>query len=265
MVRGLYTAAAGALTAQAKTDVIANNLANVNTGGFKNVLMQVEAATPFQIYRFQTDPGKTQGSPVPGQSVAKYVGPLGTGSLVMDTPSDFEQGGFQQTGNRLDAAIEGPGFFTIQTPQGVRYTRDGSFVRNAQGFLVTQQGDYVLGNGGPINMPTNQALEIGSDGTISAPATRQVIDKLRITQFANLTAVRPEGDNRYADTGAGRPSADTTSTVNQGFLEKSNANVVRSMVDLIDAERWFQANEKAVQAQDDLTGQCIQNVGHTAH
>lgn len=264
MVRGLYTAAAGALTAQAKTDVIANNLANVNTGGFKNTLMQVEAATPFQIYRFQTDPGKTSGSPLPGAHVAQYVGALGTGSLVMDTPTDFAQGPFEQTGNRLDAALQGQGFFTIQTPQGVRYTRDGGFVRNAQGFLVTQQGDYVLGNGGPISLPVNQAVEIGTDGTISTPATRAVIDKLRITQFANLTAVRPEGGNRYADTGAGRPSQDVTTSVNQGFLEKSNANVVRSMVDLIDAERWFDANEKAVQAQDDLTNQAIQNVGHTA-
>ena len=263
MVRGLYTAAAGALTAQASVDVIANNLANVSTGGFKKTLTQIEAATPFQIYRIQTDPGKTTGSPLPGAHVAQFVGALGTGSLVMDTPTNFEAGAFNQTGNSLDFALQGNGFFTIQTPQGVRYTRDGNFVRNAQGFLTTTQGDYVLGNGGAITVPLTGKVEAGPDGTINVNG--QPVDKLRITQFANLVAVRPEGGNRYVDTGAGRPSADTTTSVNQGFLEQSNANVVRSMVDLIDAERWFQANEKAVQAQDDLTGQCIQNVGHTAH
>ncbi|MDP9018005.1 MAG: flagellar hook-basal body protein, partial [Candidatus Eremiobacteraeota bacterium] len=240
-----------------------NNLANVNTTGFKSTLLQVEAARPFELYRIQTDPGKTQGSPLPGAHVAQYVGALGTGSLVMDTPTEFAEGAFAQTGNTLDMALAGNGFFTIQTPQGVRYTRDGGFVRNAQGLLSTQSGDLVLGNGGAIAVPATGKLEIGSDGTISSNG--QVIDQLRLTQFANQVALRPEGDNRFVDTGAARPSAAATTTVNQGFLEKSNANVVRSMVDLINAQRWFQANEKAMQAQDDLTNSVIQNVGHSSH
>lgn len=258
----MYAAAAGALTAQAKTDVIANNLANVNTSGFKNTLMQIEAATPFDLYRIQTDPGKTPGTTVPGAHVMQYVGQLGTGSLVMDTPTNFEEGSFQQTGNTLDFALGGNnGFFTIQTPQGVRYTRDGSFVRNAQGLLATQQGDLVLGNGGAIVVPATGKLEVGSDGTLSVNGN--AVDKLRLTQFANLTALRPEGDNRFVDTGAARPAAAAAISVNQGFVEKSNANVVRSMVDLITAERWFDANQKSIQAEDDMTNNVIQNVGHT--
>ena len=262
MVRGLYTSAAGALSAQAQADVIANNLANVNTSGFKKTLMQIEAATPFQVYRIQTDPGKTPGAAVPGAHTVQYVGALGAGSLVMDTPTNFEEGAFEQTGNKLDFALSGQGFFTIQTPQGIRYTRDGGFLRNAQGLLVTQQGNLVLGQGGPITIPPTGTIGAGADGTITVNG--QAVDQLRITRFTNLTAVRPEGDNRFADTGAGGPAADTTSSVNQGFIEKSNANVVRSMVDLIVAERWFQANEKSIQAQDDLTNQAIQNVGHSA-
>lgn len=262
MVRGLYTAASGALSAQAKADVIANNLANVNTNGFKNTLMQIEAATPFEVYRMQTDPGKTPGAALPGAHTMQYVGALGAGSLVMDTPTSFTEGAFDQTGNKLDFALSGQGFFTIQTPQGIRYTRDGGFLRNAQGLLVTQQGNLVLGQGGPITIPPTGTIQAGADGTLLVNGAP--LDQLRITQFANLTAVRPEGDNRFADTGAARPSADTTTTVSQGFVEKSNANVVRSMVDLITAERWFQANEKSIQAEDDMTNQAIQNIGHSA-
>ena len=257
----MYAAAAGALTAQSKADVVANNLANVNTSGFKNTLMQIEAATPFNIYRIQTDPGKTPGTTVPGAHVAQYVGALGTGSLVMDTPTDFQEGAFEQTGNNLDFALSGPGFFTIQTAQGVRYTRDGNFVRNAQGLLTTQNGDLVLGNGGSIVLPPTGNVQVASDGTISVNGA--LTDQLRLTQFANLTAVRPEGDNHFADTGGGGPAAATATSVNQGSIEKSNGNVVRSMVDLINAERWFDANEKAIQSEDEMTNNVIQNVGHT--
>lgn len=261
MVRGLYTAASGALTAQAKADVIANNLANVNTSGFKQTLLQVEAATPFGIYRIQTDPGKTPGTTVPGSHVMQFVGALGTGSLVMDTPTNFEAGAFAQTGNTLDLALSGPGFFTIQTPQGVRYTRDGSFVRNNQGLLTTQQGDLVLGSGGAITVPATGKFEVGPSGAVSVNG--QTLDQVRITEFSNLTALRPEGDNRFVNTGAAGPVASATTSVNQGFIEKSNANVVRSMVDLINAERWFDANQKAIQSEDDMTNNVIQNVGHT--
>lgn len=260
MVRGIYAAASGALSAQAKTDVIANNLANVNTSGFKNTLIQIEAAAPLDVYRMQTDPGTTSGKRLPGTAVAQYVGPLGTGALVLDTPTNFEEGAFAATGNPLDFALSGKGFFTIQTPQGVRYTRDGSFVRNAQGLLATQQGDIVLGNGGAIAVPPGSKIDVANDGTINVNGT--ATDRLRITEFANLTAVRPEGDNRFINTGAARPAVATATSVNQGSIEKSNANVVRSMVDLINAERWFQANEKAIQSEDDMTNNVIQNVGH---
>ena len=168
MVRGLYTAAAGALVAQMDVDTIANNLANVSTAGFKRTLMQVQSNDTMGIYRVQTDPGTTPGTTVPGKSVSDYVGQLGFGSHVYDTPADFEQGSLQQTGAPLDiSAISGPGFFTIATANGIRYTRDGNFSQNAQGQLVTQSGDLVLSTNGPITIPTGRVSVDDTTGTIA--------------------------------------------------------------------------------------------------
>ncbi len=256
MVRGLYTAASGALVAQSQADNIANNLANVNTSGFKRTLLQVQSAPEMGVYLLQNQPGGNAGA-----SSRTYVGALGTGAQVMDTPAVFEQGGLQSTGNNLDLAIQGNGFFTLQTPQGIRYTRDGQFARDAQGYVVTMDGARVLGRNGPIALQAG-AVEISQNGDIHQNGA--VVDSIRTVQFANLAAVRPEGDNRFADTGAGRPQLDTASTVHQGYLERSNANVVRSMVDLITAQRWFEANQKVIQTQDTANGFAIANVGRSS-
>lgn len=247
MVRGLYTAASGALVAQSQADNIANNLANVNTSGFKRTLLQVQSAPDLRIYE---RPGNT------------YVGALGLGAQILDTPAVFEQGALENTGNTLDLAIQGNGFFTLQTPQGIRYTRDGQFARDPNGNLVTMDGDRVLGQSGrPVQLQPG-AVQISENGDIRQNG--QVVDTLRVVQFGNLQAVRPEGDNRFIDSGAGRPALDTASSVHQGYLERSNANVVRSMVDLITAQRWFEANQKVIQTQDTANGFAIANVGRSS-
>lgn len=266
MVRGLYTAAAGALVAQFDTDNIANNLANVSTAGFKRTLMQVQSTDTLPIYRVQTDPGTTPGTSVPGQSVAQYVGQLGFGSYVYDTPADYEQGTLQQTDAPLDMAISGPGFFTIATANGIRYTRDGSFVRNANNQLATQNGDLVLGQNGPISIPDGK-VTVGKDGQISvfdpnSPTLAAVpTATLRITEFQNLTGLRPEGSNLFVDSGVASPTAATQSSVSQGYLEQSNANVIRSMVGLITSQQWFNANMKMIQTQDTMNNESITSVG----
>jgi flagellar basal-body rod protein FlgF len=264
LVRGLYTAASGALVAQSMADNVANNLANVDTSGFKQTLLQIQSAPTLDIYRIQNDPGHVAGKPLPGVPVAQYVGVLGTGSQVYDTPTSFEQGPLAATGNPLDLAITGSGnaFFTVQTPNGVRYTRDGEFVEDAQGTLRTHDGNAVLGtNGQTIQLQNQGAITIGKDGTIYQNA--QNVGQIALTQFANLLNLRPEGTNLYAVSGNAGPSAATNVSMQQGFLEKSNGNVVRSMVDLITAERWFDANEKAIKAQDDATNTAITSVGKT--
>ncbi|MFN2448624.1 MAG: flagellar basal-body rod protein FlgF [Candidatus Baltobacteraceae bacterium] len=258
MVRGLYTAASGALVAQAQADVTANNLANVNTTGFKRTLLQVQTAAEMGVYLVQNRPS---GASPGGAATAAFVGALGTGAQVADTPAVFEQGSLQSTGNSLDLALQGNGFFTVQTPAGVRYTRDGQFALDAQGFLTTLDGNRVLGRNGPVQL-NDGAVSINENGDITQGGG--AVDSLRIVRFNNAGAVRPEGDNQFADTGAGRPVLDTQTGVHQGYLERSNANVVRSMIDLITAQRWFDANQKVIQTQDTANGYAIANVGRTS-
>ncbi len=259
MVRGLYTAASGALVAQAQADVIANNLANVNTSGFKRTLLQVQSGPELGLYRRQTDPSSNLG----GTPSNAFVGTLGMGAQVMDTPAVFEQGTLGQTGNPLDLAIQGNAFFAIQTPQGVRYTRDGQFSEDPTGRLVTMDGSLVLGNNGPVQLQQGGgAIQIDHNGQITQGG--RAVDTIALVQFGNLTQLRPEGDNRFVASNAALPARATAgSTIHQGFLEKSNANVVRSMVDLITAQRWFEANEKVIQTQDQANGWAIETVANS--
>jgi flagellar basal-body rod protein FlgF len=252
----MYTAASGALVAQSAVDTIANNLANVNTAGFKRTLLQVQSQPERDIYRFQTDPTKSGGA-----AAQQLIGALGTGAQVYDTPADYAQGAIAATGNDLDVALSGPGFFAVRGNAGVRYTRDGAFLRDANGYLTAENGDRVLGaNGAPVVLPAQGAVAIGRDGAISVAG--RPYDRLNIVEFANAAGLRPEGASRFVDAGAGARQATTTSAL-QGSLEKSNADVVRSMVDLIANERWFDANEKSIKTQDDAVGEAIQTVGRS--
>jgi flagellar basal-body rod protein FlgF len=221
------------------------------------------------IYRVQTDPGTTPGTTVPGKSVSDYVGQLGFGSYVYDTPADYQQGSLQQTDAPLDMAISGPGFFTIATANGIRYTRDGSFIRNANDQLVTKDGDLVLGTNGPITIPDGK-VSIGQNGTVNVqdpnvPSIEaSTVGTLRITDFANLNGLRPEGSSLFVDSGVASPYADTTSTVTQGYVEQSNANVITNMVGLITSQQWFDANSKMIQTQDTLNSESISSVGQNS-
>jgi len=265
LVRGLYTSASGALVAESMVDNVANNLANVNTSGFKQTLLQIQSAPSLDIYRIQTDPGKTAGNPLPGRPVSQEVGELGTGALIYDTPTSFTQGPLQQTGNPLDVAISGNAnaFFTVQTPNGVRYTRDGEFAEDAQGILRTRDGNTVLNTQGQqIQLQQQGQVTIEQDGTIVQNGV--TVGQLALTQFNSLLNLRPEGVNLYNPSGNAGPSPTTAATVQQGMLETSNSSVVKSMVDLITAERWFDANEKSIMTQDNATQTAISVVGKTS-
>jgi len=264
VVRGMYTAAAGMLVAQANVDTIANNLANVDTNGFKRALVQVQSQPMKDVYRYQTDPGHTPGNRLNGVATAALIGQMGSGSQIYDTPNVMEQGAVAATGSELDVALAGPGFFQIRGADGTQaYTRDGHFVRTNTGDLQTANGDSVVSaaTGNPINLPDGTKIGIARDGTVSADGVP--IDRIAMSEFSNLTALRPQGSNRYVDTGAAQPVAATQTTALQGSLEKSNANVVTSMVDLITNERWFDANQKVVTTEDEATGVAIQTVGRT--
>ena len=264
MVRGLYTAASGSLVAQSAIDSIANNLANVNTVGFKRTLLQVQAQPQRDIYRIQTDPAGSPGAPAAaGVPTMQLIGTLGSGAQVYDTPAIMEQGPIAPTGNDLDVALSGPGFFTIRDGNnGIAYTRDGSFERDAQGFLTVQNGDRVLSDtGAPIQLPPQGKVAIDRTGAISVDG--QPLAQLAITEFGTTAALRPLGAERFVNTGAANPRAATNTSALQGSVEKSNADVVHSMVDLITNERWFDANQQVIQTEDTTTGQAIQTVGRT--
>lgn len=255
----MYSATSGALVAQSAVDTIANNLANVNTVGFKRTLLQVQAQPKTQLYRFQTDPTRATG----GQPAQVPIGSLGSGAQIYDTPADLSQGAIAATGNDLDVALSGPGFFAVRGANGaVRYTRDGEFERDQNGTLSTQNGDAVLGSSGaPIALPTMGKVVIDRTGTITVDG--QSYGKLSLSEFGNPSALRPEGANRFVDTGNAGARAATNTTALQGSLEKSNADVIRSMVDLITNERWFEANQKSIQTQDTAVAQAVQTVGRS--
>lgn len=286
MVRGLYTAATGAIVAQSNVDVIANNLANVNTSGFKRTLMQIESTPKAALFRDQIEPGHVPANRTNGVATHTPVGYLGFGSRIYDTPTVFEQGPIQETGNSMDVALSGPGFFAVRDGAGqIRYTRGGSFTQNAKNELVTTDGDQVMGsNGQPVNLGQGGKLLVDLQGKVSAngqPAGQLAVvgikidtrggvsqngvpaGSLAVYEFAKLVNLRPEGSDKFVNSGPA-PQAATGTTVLQGAQEKSNSNVISAMVGLIANERWFDANEKMITTQDSAVGAAIATVGKTA-
>lgn len=240
MIRGVYIGATGMLAESRRQDVIAANLANATTTGFRR---SVATSTPFAETLIRNmDAG---------------AAPLGTltrgaqteGVQVLDT-----QGAVRATGNPLDLALVGDGHFAVDTPAGRRYTRDGAFSVAADGRLVSAQGHAVVGEGGPIRLEQGTPVKIAADGTVTQDGT--VRGRLLITALApgSLTS---EGGNLVTGTAAGAGTA----RVRQGHLEGSGVNVVTEMVELIRTMRAFEANQKVVQSHDEALQASVNRVG----
>jgi len=265
LVRGLYTSAAGALVAEAMIDNVSNNLANSSTNGFKRTLLQIESQPQQQLYRFQTDPGQNPDLRLPGVPTQDPIGSLGNGSDIYGTPTNFEQGQIAMNGNAYSFALSGPGFFAVQDPTTgqIQYTRDGSFMIGANGTLTTVDGKSVLDAGGhTIPMPAVGKVEVGTDGVINVNGN--TTGTIGVFEFNNVQALQPQGATGYipGPTAGLRPATQTS--ILQYSEEKSNGDVVNSIVQLINAERWFDANEKSIQTQDDATNQAISAVGRNS-
>jgi flagellar basal-body rod protein FlgF len=221
-------------------DVVANNVANVNTAGYK------ADKSLFEEY-LRT-----------GAHEDNFIGRDRAVSFVLDsgTFKDFSQGPSEQTKNPLDVAIEGGGFLVVQTPAGERYTRDGGLQINNQGQLVTAAGNPVLGTSGPIVFqPTDHDVSIASDGNITVvegtSRTDSVRGKLRLVSFADAQKLLKEGSNLYsAGTAAAQP--DTVSKIRQGFIEKSNVSSVGEMSRMIEVTRTYTQIANMLQQQSDL-------------
>ena len=254
MLRALYTAATGMQAQQINIDTIANNIANVNTTGFK------QGRAEFQDLLYQTiRPAGTAASSSTTYPVGLQVG-LGTKPVATDRIQS--QGDFRNTGNPYDMVIEGKGFFQVKLPNGeTGYTRDGSFHINADGTLVTSEGDPLEPQ---ITIPANsETVTIGKDGTVSATVAgvSQQVGSMQLANFANPAGLNAVGSNMFKQTTAsgdavtGAPGDNGIGRVNQGFLENSNVSVVEEMVNMIIAQRAYEVNSKAVKVADDMLAQ----------
>ncbi len=252
MLRAFSTAATGMAGQQMIVDVIANNLANINTTGFKRSQVDFQDL----MYLKMSEAGR--------ESAAGIVAPtgfeIGSGVRPAATTKVFTGGELEATGRDLDVAIGGDGFFEVTMPDGsTRYTRDGSFQINASRQLVNAQG-YLVGGG--LTIPQEAVgIGIGNDGTITshnADGTVSTIGQLTLVRFPNPAGLRSEGDNLVNETAAsGAPISGTAGIdgfggLEQGFLERSNVQMVTELVNLIKAQRAYEINSRAIKAGDDM-------------
>ena len=253
MLRALYSAAAGMQSQQMNLDVISNNLANTNTTGYKETKLQFQDL----LYENSKEAGSQQGG---GNQLPSGL-QIGQGSVPVATERLFTQGDLTQTGNKLDVAIQGNGFFEVQMPDGsLAYTRDGSFKTDSQGRVVTSDGYPVQGGFPPIPAG-NTGITITANGTVTvASASGNTTGQFQLARFINpggldaggkiFTRKRPRPARRNS---ASRP--ERFGELQQGSLELSNVSVVQEMVNLILAQRAYEVNSKAVQAADEMMQQ----------
>lgn len=229
MSHGIYTALSGAIAQQQALDVTANNIANARTTGF-----QADRVA------FQEVLAESRKAAMP--NTLSYV-------AISRVEVTDALGSVHKTGNPLDVALQGEGYFEVQTPNGTRYTRGGSFSTDADGVLRTTEGYAVLGSGGEINIPRETGdLQIAGDGTLSSRGIQ--LGQLKVVQFADMTQVKKEGLQLVATEGA-QPTTATGVQVQQGFLETSNVNAVQGMTQLITATRSFEAFQKVIRTIDE--------------
>jgi flagellar basal-body rod protein FlgG len=252
MMRALYTAASGMQAQQFNIDTISNNIANVNTTGFRG------NSARFQDLIYQQL--RAAGTPV-GASVVPVAQEVGLGVSVGSSAKIFTQGTIQQTSNPLDIAIEGDGFFQVTKPDGtIAYTRDGSFNRDANGSVVTSDGYFLNPQ---ITIPQNALqVSVGSDGTVTAllPGQQapQTLGQIQLVRFTNPAGLSPQGQNLFLQTGASgapvisQPGINGAGTLLGGYIENSNVSVVDQIVQMITAQRAFEANSKAVTTSDEM-------------
>ncbi|PRD68439.1 flagellar basal-body rod protein FlgG [Malikia spinosa] len=253
MLRSLWVAKTGLEAQQAQMDVITNNIANVNTNGFKR------SRAVFEDLLYQTV--RQPGAPSSQQTQFPTGLQFGTGVKPVATERLHTQGNLMQTGNSKDIAIDGKGFFQVQMPDGtVGYTRDGSFHVDNQGQLVTSSGYLLLPQ---ITVPADaQVLTVSRSGqvsvTVQGNAAAQELGTLQLASFINPAGLEARGENLYYETGAsGAPIVNDPGTnglgqLSQGFVEAANVNVVEEMVNMVQAQRAYELNSKAVTASDQM-------------
>jgi flagellar basal-body rod protein FlgF len=269
MIKALYSAASAMLAGINRQKALAHNIANLDTPGFKQILLTmddyVQKPVVSQTSTSSTDlPSVALTNPVlvtigkTTDTQLDYLGDLGLGVEINEEVTDYSTGPIKSTGEDFDLAIHGEGFFRINTPQGERYTRDGRFHRDASGHLVTVEGYQVLNNSGqPITLPegdftvlTNGQMEV--DGV--------AVGELGIAMFNDPKNELQRGENNTF-IGKVAPTGNEPGTVQQGYLEASNANASEIMTQMISVTRAYESAQKVVQLQDELVGRSITTLG----
>ncbi|MGH6646138.1 flagellar basal-body rod protein FlgG [Aquabacterium sp.] len=253
MMRSLWISKSGMEAQQTQLDHISHNLANSGTNGYKR------SHAVFEDLMYQNL--RQSGANSSEQTQLPTGLQVGLGVRPVATSRQFSQGSLQQTTNYLDVAIKGNGFFPVTMPDGTTgYTRDGSFQLNNQGQLVTNNG-YQIQPG--ITVPANAtSVTIGADGTVTAAIsgqnTAQTLGQIQLTNFINPAGLEPRGENLYTETPASgtpqtaNPGTDSTGLLAQGFVETSNVNVVEELVTMIQTQRAYELNSKAIQTSDQM-------------
>ena len=253
MMRALWISKTGMEAQQTQLDVVSHNLANVATNGFK----KSHAVFEDLMYQSLRQTGASNGE----QAQLPTGLQVGLGVRTVATSRQFSQGTLQQTTNPLDVAIKGNGFFQVQMPDGTTgYTRDGAFQVSSTGQLVTNNGQQVLPG---VTIPASaQSVTVGADGTVSVAvpgqAAPQQVGQLTLANFVNPAGLEPRGQNLYTETASSgtpnvaAPGADGTGSLAQGFVESSNVNVVEELIGMIQTQRAYELNSKAISTSDQM-------------
>lgn len=249
-MRGIYTASGSMLTNQARLENIGNNISNLHTPGYKRSEAAVRTFPEVLLHRTEKIAGG-------GSAISSPIGVTAENTAVDENYRVDTQGSLQATDRKLDFALQGEGYFAVETPQGMRYSRDGHFRLDAEGTLVNSMGFAVHGENGPVALNTEKP-EVDQDGNIYQDG--EIVDRLQIINADGQMFIK-EGYNLYlAVPGAALVPAEDTS-VSQGYLEESNADLARQMTDLVKVRRSYEAAQKTAQVYDRLLSRSANELG----
>ena len=262
MVKGLYTAFTGMVNEQKRLDVLSNNLANADTNGFK------KEGTTSQTF---ADELAIRIKDTSYFGMPKRLGTMSMGVHIGETYTDYSQGNYKVTDNQTDFALNGNGFFAISYTDkagntSVKYTRDGAFIINAQGYLVTKDGDYVLNREGALNTNPNAYIMVNPNLPITVTGDGNIyqenvlVGSIGTVDFADYNYIAKFGENLY-DIVDGATIIPSEAVVDQGYIEASNVNVVSEMVNMITISRAYQAGQKVINAVDETLDKAVNQVG----
>ncbi|NLN03701.1 MAG: flagellar basal-body rod protein FlgF [Clostridiaceae bacterium] len=249
MVRGLYTAGTGMLTQRNKINVIANNVANVDTVGYKEDLMLSRSFSEVLIERIN-DPNILRQNEI--------VGTIAKGVHVDEVFTKFVQGSLNETRRNADLALQGDGFFVVETPNGLRYTRNGAFFVDNQGMLVTAEGYHVQGANGSLYVGSNN-FKVNENGQVF-DEDGNLVDEVLVVSFVDNSLLRKEGEGLYYTFGEAE-TVESEAKVKQGYLEASNVDLVDQIITMIEVARAYESNQRVISTIDSTLDKAVNEIG----